>query len=70
MVLSVKNVFANYINLWKILSNLFNYLFATVGLGSLKIDFNDEQKTTLVDYIKMMEARLFGLTSNEVRFLV
>jgi len=40
-----------------------------VGLGSFKTVFNEEQESELVDYIKTMEARLFGLTTKELRLL-
>lgn len=44
------------------------FFFVTIGLGSLKTVFNEEQENDLVEYIKMMEARLFGLTSKDLRF--
>ncbi|KAJ8949640.1 hypothetical protein NQ318_010056 [Aromia moschata] len=48
----------------------FNVDSATIkGLGSIKPVFNEAQENELVEHILAMEARLFGLSLNELRHL-
>lgn len=39
------------------------------GMGRFKKNFTDAQEAVLVDYIKSMESRLFGLTTEDLRRL-